>query len=162
MKKWISLSLIRLGVNLNPVWFFQNCIFYRKSEALLFYKGAFLHIFSQVTFYIIKSHIPEIFIEITQVVQNIWGFSSSILATFYLFLDSSPWYKETNNVTIALSYFHHTLNRLINPCFKLIRLRKSFWNMKREGVNKKTSFEKPSLTRVNILTGSITKLQANK
>ena len=83
-KNEFSLSLIRLGVNLTPVWFLQKCIFYRKSEALLFYKCPFLHIFSQMTFYVIINHIPENFIEITQVVHNIWKFYSSILTIFHL------------------------------------------------------------------------------
>ena len=57
-----SLGVWGRGVQLNlPLWFFQNYIFQRKGEALLF-----------VTFYIIISHIfPENFIEIPELVQKI-------------------------------------------------------------------------------------------
>ena len=80
-----------------------------------------------VTFNIIVSHIcPENFIEITQVVQNIWRFSSSILTIFINFLGILifPCYKETNEVSIeqvmsALLYFQHTLNRLFGTCINL-------------------------------------------
>ena len=56
-----------------------------------------------VTFNIIISHIfPENFIEITQVVQNLWRISLSILAIFINFLDflTFPFYKETNDASL--------------------------------------------------------------
>ena len=56
-----------------------------------------------VTFNIIISNIyPENFIEITQVVQNLWRISLSILAIFINFLDflTFPFYKETNDASL--------------------------------------------------------------
>ena len=55
-----------------PFWFFQKSIFWREGQILIF-----------VTFNIIISHIfPENFIKISQVVQKIWRFSTSILTNF--------------------------------------------------------------------------------
>ena len=80
------------GVNLTPCGFFKTVSSTERVKPWFF-----------VTFNIIISHIlPEHFIEISQVIQKIWRFSSSILTIFINFSDFFIFscYKETNDVSI--------------------------------------------------------------
>ena len=61
-----------------------------------------------LTFNAIISHFfLKNFIEIPQVVQNIWRFSPTKLSIFIDYLLTLACYKETNDVTIYVSRCHH-------------------------------------------------------
>ena len=99
------------GVNLTPL---STCKFSKNVSSKQRLKPCVF-----MTFNIIISYIfPENFIELPQVVQNIWRLSLSILAIFMDF--------QTNDVSLwqmmsRFFHFQYTLNRLFNNCIK------SYW-----------------------------------
>ena len=81
------------GSTWTPLWFFQRCFFQRDRVKLWFF----------VTLnFIIRDIFPENLIKISQNVQRICRFSSSILTGFINFLDllTFPCYKEANDVRV--------------------------------------------------------------
>ena len=80
--------------HLDPTPFcFSKNVFFREDEGLFFVSTIIIHVFS------------EKFIKISQVIQKIRKFSSSILTFFVTFLDSLSFpffwhsYRETNGVS---------------------------------------------------------------
>ena len=93
-KNFLSLTLKKLGEGVsNRPCEFSETVFSRERVYTWFF----------VTFSIITSYIfPENLIEVHQIVQKIWGFSSSILAIFAVFSDflTIICCKKTNDVSI--------------------------------------------------------------
>ena len=110
-----------------------------------------------VTFNIMVIHIfPENIIELTQVVQNIWRFFSSILTIFINFsgILIFPCYKETNDVSIeqimsVLLYFQLGSLALVLIYIDIRIVRLEIWRGCQSDPARKRFFEKPNLNRVN-------------
>ena len=120
----VLLTLKKLGEGGNltpphPCSFPKNASSKERVEAWLF-----------VTFNIIITDIfPENFIDIPQVVQNIWRLYLPILAIFVnlhwffgffdIFLSQRNWWRQLITDDVGIFHFQNTLNKLLNNCTKL-------------------------------------------